>query len=168
MSANKAPCAILFIAVSVSIITFHRLHSVDFPARSFRMKYPRFLKIASLCAGVALAGMPLTVNAQQSASMPGMDTSGSTDAGSNASTQAFKEADKKMMMDMSAPPYTGDPDQDFVAHMIPHHQGAVSMAQVELKYGKDPDMKRLAKKIVEAQDEEVAYMKSWQAKHGKK
>jgi uncharacterized protein (DUF305 family) len=72
-----------------------------------------------------------------------------------------------MMKNMSAPPYTGDTDKDFVAHMIPHHQGAVSMAEVELKYGKDPAMKRLARNIIKAQNEEIAYMKSWQAKHGK-
>ncbi|MDI7066462.1 DUF305 domain-containing protein, partial [Klebsiella pneumoniae] len=79
--------------------------------------------------------------------------SSSTDAGSGPSTQAFKDADQKMMKDMSAPSYTGDADKDFVAHMIPHHKGAVSMAKVELKYGKDPDMKRLAKNIIKAQNE---------------
>ncbi|MGF6923159.1 uncharacterized protein (DUF305 family) [Paraburkholderia sp. 40] len=63
-------------------------------------------------------------------------------------------------------PYTGDTDKDFVSHMIPHHQGAVAMAEVELKQGKDPEMKRLAANIVKAQDEEIAYMKKWQAKHG--
>jgi len=36
---------------------------------------------------------------------------------------------------------------------------------VELKYGKDPDMKRLARSIIKAQNEEIAYMKKWQAKH---
>ena len=71
-----------------------------------------------------------------------------------------------MMKNMSAPPYTGNTDKDFVAHMIPHHQGAIDMAKVELKYGKDPDMKRLAKSIIKAQNEEIAYMKKWQAKHG--
>jgi uncharacterized protein (DUF305 family) len=70
-----------------------------------------------------------------------------------------------MMKEMSAPPYGGNTDKEFVAHMIPHHQGAIDMAKVELKYGKDPDMKRLAKSIIKAQNEEIAYMKKWQAKH---
>ena len=52
--------------------------------------------------------------------------------------------------------------------MIPHHKGAVSMAEVELKYGKDPDMKRLAKNIIKAQNDEIAYMKKWQTKHAGK
>lgn len=99
--------------------------------------------------------------------MPGMDMSGSAHAGTDKSTQAFKAADDKMMQDMSAD-YTGNADKDFVAHMIPHHQGAIEMAQVELKYGKDPELKRLARDIIKAQHEEIAFMKSWQARHGVK
>jgi Domain of unknown function (DUF305) len=45
--------------------------------------------------------------------------------------------------------------------------GAVDQAEVELKYGKDPQMRALAKNIVKAQKEEIAYMKQWQAKHNK-
>jgi uncharacterized protein (DUF305 family) len=131
------------------------------------MKYLRFLNVIFVCAGVALSGLSLTVHAQQSASMPAMKMSGSTAGDSNPATQAFKEGGDQMMKNMSAPPYTGNTDKDFVAHMIPHHQGAVSMAEVELKYGKDPAMKRLARNIIKAQNEEIAYMKSWQAKHGK-
>jgi len=97
-----------------------------------------------------------------------MNMSSLADSGSDASTPAFKEADEKMMKEMSAPPYSGDTDKDFVAHMIPHHRGAIDMAKVELKYGKDPDMKRLAKSIIKAQNEEIAYMKKWQAKHAGK
>ncbi len=100
--------------------------------------------------------------------MPGMDMSTSTDAGSSGSTPAFKAADDKMMKDMSAPAYTGDADKDFVAHMIPHHQGAIEMAQVELKYGKDPELKRLARNIIKAQHDEIGFMQRWQAKHGAK
>ncbi len=69
-----------------------------------------------------------------------------------------------MMQDMSGP-YSGDADHDFVSHMIPHHQGAVSMAQVELKYGKDPELRKLARDIIKAQNEEIAFMQQWQAKH---
>jgi len=53
-----------------------------------------------------------------------------------------------------------------VSHMIPHHQGAVDMAEIQLKYGKDPALKRLAKEIISAQHEEIRFMKAWQAKHG--
>ena len=132
------------------------------------MKSVLALRAASICAGVLLTVAAYPAGAQQGASMPGMNMSSSADSGSSASTSAFKEADEKMMKEMSAPPYSGDTDKDFVAHMIPHHRGAIDMAKVELKYGKDPDMKRLAKSIIKAQNEEIAYMKKWQAKHAGK
>ena len=100
--------------------------------------------------------------------MHGMHMSDPEHAGSGESTPAFKAADDKMMHDMSAPEYTGDADKDFVAHMIPHHQGAIEMAQVELKYGKDPELKRLARNIIKAQHDEIAFMNRWMAKHGGK
>ncbi|MFM0412544.1 MULTISPECIES: CopM family metallochaperone [Paraburkholderia] len=129
------------------------------------MKSLSVLRIALICAGASLTIATLPANAQQSASMPGMKMSSPADTGSSPSTPAFKEAHEKMMKEMSAPPYGGNTDKDFVSHMIPHHQGAIDMAKVELKYGKDPDMKRLARSIIKAQNEEIAYMKKWQAKH---
>ena len=124
------------------------------------------LRVASICATAGLIMMASPAGAQDSASMPGMNMSSSADSGSSPSTPAFREADERMMREMSAPPYTGDTDKDFVSHMMPHHQGAIDMAEVEVKYGKDPDMKRLAKNIIRAQREEIAYMKKWQARHG--
>ncbi|MFM0200806.1 DUF305 domain-containing protein [Paraburkholderia fungorum] len=132
------------------------------------MKNLHTFRALCLFSGVAFAVAAAPVYAQQSASMPGMDMSASADAGSSASTQAFKDVDEKMMQDMESPAYTGDADKDFVAHMIPHHRGAVEMAQVELKYGKDPELKRLARNIIQAQHEEIAFMQRWQAKHGVK
>ncbi len=132
------------------------------------MKHLFALRAASLCAGLALTIAAFPASAQQSASMPGMNMSSSADSRSSPSTPAFKEADEKMMKEMSAPPYTGDTDKDFVAHMIPHHQGAIDMAEVELKYGKDPELKRLAKNIINAQHDEIGFMKRWQAQHGGK
>ncbi|MFL9894978.1 MULTISPECIES: CopM family metallochaperone [Paraburkholderia] len=128
------------------------------------MKNLRAFRALCLLGGFAFAVAAAPVHAQQPASMPGMDMSGSA---GGKSTQAFKAADDKMMQDMSAD-YTGDADKDFVAHMIPHHQGAIEMAQVELKYGKDPELKRLASNIIKAQHDEIAFMKKWQAKHGVK
>lgn len=86
-------------------------------------------------------------------------------AADSASTQAYRQAMRKMegATDVT---YTGDADKDFVAGMIPHHQGAIDIAQVELKYGHDKRLKKLARDIISAQKKEIAFMQRWQAKHG--
>ena len=55
-------------------------------------------------------------------------------------------------------PFTGDADRDFARLMIPHHQGAIDMAIVELRFGKDKRLKRLAQEIIVAQQQEIAVM----------
>ena len=65
----------------------------------------------------------------------------------------------KMMMDMAVKP-TGDVDRDFVAMMVPHHQGAVDMAKAELKYGHNEQLRRLAQQIVAAQQHEIEVMRN--------
>ena len=80
--------------------------------------------------------------------------------------KAFAASMKTMMTSMNVKP-TGNPDKDFVAGMIPHHQGAIDMARVELQYGKDPQLRKLACNIIVAQEKEIAFMKTWQAKHAK-
>ena len=67
----------------------------------------------------------------------------------------------KMDRDMAAAPMTGDVDHDFASMMIPHHQGAIDMAEVELKSGHDPEMRRLAQDIIQAQKVEIAQMHAW-------
>ena len=71
---------------------------------------------------------------------------------------ANEEAMGKMMADMAAAP-TGDIDRDFVAMMVPHHQGAIDMAQIILRYGKNEQLKRLAQEIIVTQQQEIAAMK---------
>lgn len=58
-----------------------------------------------------------------------------------------------------AVPYSGDPDRDFAAMMIPHHQGAVEMAKVELRFGRDERLRRLAQGIIVEQEQEIAVMR---------
>ena len=50
----------------------------------------------------------------------------------------------KMMSDMTVKP-SGDVDHDFVAMMVPHHQGAIDMARAELQYGKNEQLRRIAR-----------------------
>lgn len=64
----------------------------------------------------------------------------------------------KMMADMAVKP-TGDVDRDFVAMMVPHHQGAIDMAQAVLRYGRNEQLRRLAQEIVVTQQQEIAAMR---------
>lgn len=133
----------------------------------------QLLHTAALGTGLALSALAFTANAQMPAAghsgHTGMGQAASADANANASpsTKAFQASGEEMMQGMNAP-YTGNADQDFAAQMIAHHQGAVSMARVELEYGKDPEMRKLARDIIKAQKKEIAFMKKWQDKHGAK
>jgi hypothetical protein len=134
-----------------------------------KMKDANFFRTVCVCSGIALSALSFSAGAQPAGSMPA-DHSGmshAADAKASPSTKAFQQGGEKMMKDMDAP-YTGDADKDFVAHMIPHHAGAVSMAEVQLKYGKDPELRKMARDIIKAQQKEIAFMKKWQARHGVK
>ncbi len=82
------------------------------------------------------------------------------------SNEAFEEVNAKMHRDMAIQ-FTGEADVDFVRGMIPHHQGAIDMAVVLLQYGSDPEIKKLAQDIIDAQKKEIAWMKDWLANKGK-
>jgi uncharacterized protein (DUF305 family) len=63
-----------------------------------------------------------------------------------------------MTKDMAIP-HTGDPDRHFAAMMIPHHQGAIDMAKVQLQFGRDPILRRLAQGIIVEQQQEIDLMR---------
>ena len=79
-------------------------------------------------------------------------------------TAAYKQAMATMMTGMNQP-YTGNPDRDFVLGMLPHHQGAIDMARVEMRYGHDPALRRLARSIIASQGREESFMRQWLARH---
>ena len=126
--------------------------------------YPSASRGILWVAGVA-ALLTLPAQAQPAAptSVPSMQMSGNG-AADSPSTAAFKASNDKMMRGMNAP-MTGDADHDFVAGMIPHHAGAIDMARIELRYGKDPKLRALAKSIIAAQQNEIAEMTAWQKAH---
>lgn len=88
-------------------------------------------------------------------------------AAQTSSTQAFLQANDKMHKGMNIT-FTGDADTDFIMGMIPHHQGAIDMAKVVIKHGKDPEVKMLANDIIKAQDKEIRWMQDWLELHGPK
>ena len=69
----------------------------------------------------------------------------------------MEQAMGRMHKGMAIAP-SGDPDRDFAAMMIPHHQGAVDMAKVELQFGKNLVLRRLAEGIIVEQLQEIEVM----------
>lgn len=109
---------------------------------------------------VSLA-LPLPVMAQT------VDHSGHTVTGDQSpASLAYAAANVKMHADMAVP-LTGNPDVDFIAGMIPHHQGAVDTARIVLQYGTDPEVRAFAEGIIAAQEAEIAWMTAWLAKNAK-
>lgn len=91
----------------------------------------------------------------------GMKQAGSAGDASPAD-RAFSVVVDRMMKDMYSTP-SGNADADFARAMIPHHQAAVGMATVVLKYGSDPALRRLAQDVVEAQTREIETLQAWLA-----
>lgn len=124
------------------------------------------MKISVLLTAAALVGSWIFLNASAARAddMKGMAMPAKPSA--SAADKAFAASMSTMMKGMNVKP-TGKPDKDFVLMMIPHHQGAVDMAKVELQYGTDPELRQLATDIVAAQEKEIAQMKAWLEKNGK-
>jgi len=74
---------------------------------------------------------------------------------------AYMDIMNKMHQAMSAGVQAKNADVGFAKGMIPHHEGAIAMAKVQLQYGKDAEMKALAQKIVDTQQSEISVMQNW-------
>ena len=117
-------------------------------------------------AAVVMAG---TITAAQTTSHDkhgGHGAPASESEKATPSTAAFRAANDKMHAGMDID-FSGNADVDFVRGMIAHHQGAIDMARIELEYGKDPELRKLAEEIIRAQEGEIAMMKAWLEKNAK-
>ena len=86
--------------------------------------------------------------------MPGMAAGG-----------AIHASMKTMMKNMEGMKMSGDTDKDFAMMMMKmHHQGAIDMARIELKNGKDEKLQKMAKKMIEAQQKEIKELDQWLAR----
>lgn len=90
------------------------------------------------------------------------DACAAADSQANPGEAAFlaqnDAAMNKMMKGMAVAP-SGDVDKDFVAMMVPHHQGAIEMAQAVLRYGHNEQLRRIAQEIIVDQQQEIAAMR---------
>jgi uncharacterized protein (DUF305 family) len=111
-----------------------------------------------MAAGMLLAVFLESVPAQSEEMKHDMAGMGAT----GPSTDGYKAAMDKMHTDMMIE-YSGNADVDFVRGMIPHHQGAIDMAKVELANGKDPEIRKLAEGVIAAQEAEIKQMQAWLA-----
>lgn len=81
-----------------------------------------------------------------------------------ASTQDLKKSHMDMMQNMNTS-FTGNPDADFARSMIKHHEGGIAMAKVQLKHGKDPELRAMAEKLIREQGDENKKFEAWLKKH---
>lgn len=83
-------------------------------------------------------------------------------AGIDSSERTFLSDNQRVMVKMMkgmAPKLTGNVDADFAAMMIPHHQGAIDMAVLELRYGHNEQLRRIAQEIIVDQQQEIVAMR---------
>ena len=97
-------------------------------------------------------------NEKKDSTMPGMPGMSAGGGGMHGSMMG-------MMKSMDAMKPTGNMDRDFAAMMKVHHEGAIDMSQMELQSGKDPKMRAMAKRIIEAQKREIKEFEQWFGQH---
>lgn len=128
---------------------------------------PKFLSVGVVLTSIGTAGIASGHDGKiDMGAMQKMMQSMMPKADDVPSTKGLKEAHMEMMLHTPTS-FSGNADVDFAKQMIPHHQGAIDMAKVQLANGKDPEMRKMAEKIIADQDKEIAQMNDWLKKNPK-
>ncbi|WP_421951385.1 DUF305 domain-containing protein [Pelagibacterium sp.] len=126
-------------------------------------------------AGMSMDGMSMDAEASESSDLPEIClenadqmTGMSMDMDMSTMMEGMSEGHQAMMADMSAmhsdmmaAMMAEDFDVAFICGMIPHHRGALAMANAALEYAEDAWVKEIAQEIVDAQEREIAEMLDW-------
>ena len=121
----------------------------------------RFVSLGAVTLAIGFViGAAILVSAHEG-SLSGQDLCATTDPAATAEAPFLAENDTAMrkMMNGMGIKSTGDVDADFVAMMVPHHQGAIDMAVAVLRYGHNAQIRRLAQEIIVTQQQEIAAMR---------
>src|SRR4051794_10978205 len=132
------------------------------------------VRAQTVAAGLIMAaGAAAWVGSAYAQSRPGQGRGGSTMSQQQAdrgkepppspATRAYMDAGVAMHRDMAVR-YQNDADKDFASVLEAHHKGAVEIAKVELQYGHDPEMRKLAEEVLASREREIALMRAWRAK----
>lgn len=124
------------------------------------------LGASTILAGssVALAQAPMSPAAKPGTAVTqpsAADKKDSAMAPMQSTGSDMRSAMMGSMKSMETMKMTGDTDRDFAMMMKAHHQGAIDMAQLELKSGKDGKMRAMAKRIIDAQQKEIKELDQW-------
>jgi len=124
-------------------------------------RHHRIAPVTGVAAVAVLLGTALIASAHEAHHAPAPPADGALRQKLAQEAPFLAENDaamNRMMNDMAVKP-TGDVDRDFVAMMVPHHQGAIDMAMAVLRHGHNEQLRRLAQEIIVTQQEEIAAMR---------
>ncbi|EHF4998471.1 TPA: DUF305 domain-containing protein [Enterobacter asburiae] len=119
------------------------------------------MKITNSLFVILMLSLPAISAEHSEMKMSDISSSASASSSSSSSSQEYMSGMKGMHDKMMAAVKESDPDKAFAKGMVAHHEGAIAMAETELKYGKDPEMRKLAQDIIKAQKGEIEQMNTW-------
>ena len=122
------------------------------------------MKLTSIVATIGAALLVIGCDQSDDRSLLPTPAEPGPDAQSTNAQIEYQRANERMHKGMGV--IDSDPDIAFMQGMVPHHQGAVDMAEIVLKYGKDPEARALAETIIASQVKEITQMKAWLKRRG--